>query len=43
MAFFGKCKKTLELSNMGEGEQALKSHMKWKKHIAKSKPVIWFF
>ena len=39
--FSGKCRKTIELSNMGE--QASKFHMKGKKHIANSKPVTCFF
>ena len=41
VAFCGKCRKTIELSNMGE--QALKSHMKGKKHKANSKHVASFF
>ena len=41
IAFCGKCRKTVELSNMGE--QALKSHMNEKMHIADSKSVTCFF
>ena len=39
--FCGKCRKTVELSNMGE--QALKSYLKGKKYIANSKPGTYFF
>ena len=41
VVFCQKCTKTIELSNMGE--QALKSHMKGKKHITSSKPTSCFF
>ena len=40
MEFCG-CRKIIELSNMGE--QALKSHMKGKKHIANYNPVTLLF
>ena len=36
-----KNRKTIELSNMGG--QALKSHIKGKKHITNSKPLSCFF
>ena len=41
MTFSGKCRKTIELPNMGK--QALKSHIKGKKHTPNSKPITCFF
>ena len=40
-AFCVKCNKSIELSNMGE--QALRSHMKSKKHLKSMEPINVFF
>ena len=41
MAFSGKFRKTIELPSMAK--QALKSHIKGKKHIPNSKTITYFF
>ena len=41
VAYYAKCQKTIELSNMRE--QAQKSHMKGKKHLKKCRNNPMFF